>query len=45
MLLKKIEEILDNEDLRKNMVEKFKAFYHPQASEHLAEGLIELANS
>lgn len=45
MLLKKIEEILDNEDLRQNMVEKFKAFYHPQASEHLAEGLIELAKS
>jgi UDP-N-acetylglucosamine--N-acetylmuramyl-(pentapeptide) pyrophosphoryl-undecaprenol N-acetylglucosamine transferase len=44
MLFKKIEEILGNVELRKNMVEKIKAFYHPQASVHLAEGLIELAS-
>ena len=45
ILLKKIKEILDNEDLRKNMSGKIKAFYHPQAPEHLAQGLIELVNS
>ena len=43
MLLKKIEKILKDENLRSNMSQKISAFYHPEAADKIAEGLIELA--
>ena len=43
ILLEKINHILDNDELRTGMGEKIKVFYHPQAAEKLAEGIIELA--
>jgi len=43
MLLGKIEKILGDENLRRNMARKISAFYHPEAADKIAEGLIELA--
>lgn len=44
ILLEKIEKIMDDEPLRNKMSEKIKSFYHPQAAEHLANGVIELGS-
>ncbi len=43
-LLEKINKILGDENLRRTMGEKIRAFYHPNAAEHIAEGLIELGS-
>jgi len=43
LLLEKIEKILDNKELQKEMGEAAAAFYHPMAAEHLADGILELA--
>ncbi|MFH0969566.1 MAG: undecaprenyldiphospho-muramoylpentapeptide beta-N-acetylglucosaminyltransferase [Patescibacteria group bacterium] len=42
IFMEKIEKILFDEDLKKNMSQKISAFYHPKAAEYIAEGLIEL---
>ncbi|MDO8529466.1 MAG: UDP-N-acetylglucosamine--N-acetylmuramyl-(pentapeptide) pyrophosphoryl-undecaprenol N-acetylglucosamine transferase [bacterium] len=42
IFMEKIEKILFNEELKKNMSEKIRAFYHPKAAENIAQGLIEL---
>lgn len=42
ILWEKIEKIIMDENLKKDMSEKVVAFYHPKAAEYLAEGLIEL---
>ena len=42
ILFERIEKILSNEELKKNMSEKISAFYHPNAAENLANGIIEL---
>lgn len=40
MLLGKIEEIMENEALRKSLSENIRQFYHPDAAEKIAEGVI-----
>jgi UDP-N-acetylglucosamine--N-acetylmuramyl-(pentapeptide) pyrophosphoryl-undecaprenol N-acetylglucosamine transferase len=42
IFFEKVEKILFDEELKKNMSEKISAFYHPQAAENLANGVIEL---
>ena len=44
ILLQKIEKLLDDKELSRNMGEKIRAFYHPEAAKKLAEGIIELAS-
>lgn len=44
ILLQKIEKLLSDEELRQNMGRKIRAFYHPEAAEKLAKGIIELAS-
>jgi UDP-N-acetylglucosamine--N-acetylmuramyl-(pentapeptide) pyrophosphoryl-undecaprenol N-acetylglucosamine transferase len=44
LLLQKIEKILDDEEFRRSMEEKIMAFYHPDAGEKIARGIIELAS-
>jgi UDP-N-acetylglucosamine--N-acetylmuramyl-(pentapeptide) pyrophosphoryl-undecaprenol N-acetylglucosamine transferase len=43
ILLQKIEKIFSDEELKKMMEEKIKVFYHPEAIDHLAQGLINIA--
>jgi len=43
IFLEKIEKILFSEELKQNMSQNISAFYHPQAAEYIAEGLIELS--
>lgn len=43
MLLKETIRLLDDEKLRKEMAQKIRAFYHPEAADKIAEGIIELA--
>ncbi len=43
ILWEKINYLLDDEELRKNMGEKIKVFYHPRSAEKIAEGIIEIA--
>lgn len=40
LLLTRIEEAMTNEDLRKKMIEGIKTFYHPDAAEKIADGVI-----
>lgn len=40
----KIEELLNNDEMRSAMAEKAHAFYHPNAAENIANGIIKLAN-
>ncbi|MFA6160423.1 MAG: UDP-N-acetylglucosamine--N-acetylmuramyl-(pentapeptide) pyrophosphoryl-undecaprenol N-acetylglucosamine transferase, partial [Parcubacteria group bacterium] len=40
MLLGKIDEIMNNEELRNKLTENIKAFYHPDAASRIAEGII-----
>lgn len=42
MFWEKIQKILFDEELKKNMGAKINAFYHPQAADNIAEGIIEL---
>ncbi|MFA5777415.1 MAG: undecaprenyldiphospho-muramoylpentapeptide beta-N-acetylglucosaminyltransferase [Parcubacteria group bacterium] len=42
IFFEKIEKILFDEELKKNMSHNISAFYHPNAAEYLADGLIEL---
>lgn len=44
IFFEKIEKILFNEELKKEMSEKISAFYHPKAAEYIADGLIELGS-
>lgn len=44
IFFEKIEKIMRDEDLKKNMAERISAFYHPQAADHIAEGVIELGS-
>jgi UDP-N-acetylglucosamine--N-acetylmuramyl-(pentapeptide) pyrophosphoryl-undecaprenol N-acetylglucosamine transferase len=44
IFFEKIEKILFNEELKQNMSQNVSAFYHPQAAQYIAEGLIELGN-
>jgi UDP-N-acetylglucosamine--N-acetylmuramyl-(pentapeptide) pyrophosphoryl-undecaprenol N-acetylglucosamine transferase len=44
IFLEKINKVLGDRDLQSSMREKIKAFYHPQAAENIANGIIELAN-
>ncbi len=43
ILIESIERILNDEQLQKNMTEKIKTFYHPNAADVIANGIIELA--
>ncbi len=43
LLLEKIEKIFADDRLRNSMVEKIKTFYHPNAADVIANGVIELA--
>lgn len=43
MLMEKIESILNDDQLCKMMVDKIKAFYHPNAAEIIANGVVEIA--
>lgn len=45
MLLEKIEKIMDNKELQQSMGEAAASFYHPLAAEHLADGILEIANN
>jgi UDP-N-acetylglucosamine--N-acetylmuramyl-(pentapeptide) pyrophosphoryl-undecaprenol N-acetylglucosamine transferase len=40
MLLEKIEEIMDNEELRAKLSQNIKAFYHADATERIADGVL-----
>lgn len=42
IFFEKIEKILFDETLKKNMSERISAFYHPNAAEYIANGLIEM---
>lgn len=42
IFFEKIEKIMKDENLKKNMAEKINAFYHPEAADNIAEGVIEL---
>ncbi|HAV11527.1 MAG TPA: undecaprenyldiphospho-muramoylpentapeptide beta-N-acetylglucosaminyltransferase [Candidatus Moranbacteria bacterium] len=42
ILLQKIEKILDDKELANSMAEKMKTFYHPNADEVIANGVIEM---
>lgn len=39
LLLEKIEELLNNQELRKTMGEKLRSFYHPDAADRVADGV------
>ncbi len=43
MLLKEVEKLLRSENVQKEMSQKISAFYHPEAADKIADGLIELA--
>jgi UDP-N-acetylglucosamine--N-acetylmuramyl-(pentapeptide) pyrophosphoryl-undecaprenol N-acetylglucosamine transferase len=43
ILLQKIEKIFHDDELKKTMESKIRAFYHPEAADHIAQGLIKLA--
>ena len=45
ILIDKIEKIFNDEELRRNMTEKIKTFYHPMAAEIIANGIIEIARA
>ena len=45
ILIKEIESILSDENLMRGMVEKIKTFYHPNATEIIANSIIEIARS
>lgn len=45
ILMGKIEKILSNENLKNQMSEKIKNFYHPTAAEVIAKGVMELASN
>lgn len=40
MFLERIETLMNNAELKKNMGEKIKVFYHPDAAEKIVEGLL-----
>lgn len=42
MLLSRIEEIMENEEFRNKLRANIKSFYHPDATERLASGVLEL---
>ncbi len=43
LLLSRINDILNDDDLRKKMEENVRKFYHPDAAEKIARGVVELA--
>lgn len=43
IVLENLEELLTNKELREKMGEALFSFYHPEAADHIAEGLIQLA--
>jgi UDP-N-acetylglucosamine--N-acetylmuramyl-(pentapeptide) pyrophosphoryl-undecaprenol N-acetylglucosamine transferase len=43
MLFEKIGAILNDDELRRGMIEKIKTFYHPNAAENIANSIIEIA--
>jgi len=43
MLLSKVDEILENDAFRQKLCENIKVFYHPEAAEKIAEGIIDMA--
>ena len=45
ILKQKIEKILNDNELRQRLSENIKKFYHPEATDKIVEGLIELAQS
>jgi UDP-N-acetylglucosamine--N-acetylmuramyl-(pentapeptide) pyrophosphoryl-undecaprenol N-acetylglucosamine transferase len=40
MLLEKIDKILNDEDLRNKLATNIKSFYHPEATEKIADGIL-----
>lgn len=43
ILIEKINKIMNDQDLRKVMIEKIKTFYHPRAAEVIANSVVEIA--
>lgn len=43
LLLSRIDELMNNEELRKKLGENIRVFYHPDAAEKIAKGVVELA--
>lgn len=44
IFFEKIEKIMKDENLKKNMAERISAFYHPNAADKIAEGVISLGS-
>jgi len=44
LLMGRIDEILENQELNQKLSEGIKKFYHPDAAEKIADGIIELAD-
>lgn len=44
ILLQKINDILQNQELKSSMSERVRAFYHPQAADNIAQGIIRLGS-
>jgi UDP-N-acetylglucosamine--N-acetylmuramyl-(pentapeptide) pyrophosphoryl-undecaprenol N-acetylglucosamine transferase len=45
MLMEKINEIISNEELRNKLSANIRAFYHPDATERIAEGILGMINN
>ncbi|HOW60362.1 MAG TPA: undecaprenyldiphospho-muramoylpentapeptide beta-N-acetylglucosaminyltransferase [Candidatus Moranbacteria bacterium] len=45
ILIEKIDTIMNDENLKRKMIERLKTFYHPNATEVIANSIIEVANS
>lgn len=42
MLLSRIEEIMENEEFRNKLIANIRSFYHPDAADKIAEGILEM---
>lgn len=45
MLLSRIKEIMEDEELRNKLISNIKPFYHPDAAQRIAEGVLEMAKA
>jgi UDP-N-acetylglucosamine--N-acetylmuramyl-(pentapeptide) pyrophosphoryl-undecaprenol N-acetylglucosamine transferase len=44
MLLAKIDEIMNNEEIRNKLMQNIKLFYHPDAADRIADGILGMVN-
>ncbi|MFC1756374.1 undecaprenyldiphospho-muramoylpentapeptide beta-N-acetylglucosaminyltransferase [Patescibacteria group bacterium] len=42
MLIEKIENLLDNQELKSKMIERIRNFYHPDAADKIVDGIVDL---